>query len=187
MCIRARKTRSGHGRARPESQIGTKIRKMCAGLLCDIQRPSTDMESRTGSGQTRPRSGAPAAKPNAPIDNEELEPNGRNPTIAWRTRLADLASVCPMIPFSCNECSRATKKNTSKPDTPEAHRAVPAARTTCRVRSLNAKRRAHRSTQTHVCAPRHDAQRQEKYRPHWTTHAGHLIVNSSAQKEASRH
>ena len=60
----------------------------------------------------RPQTSPGDAKPNAPLDHEELEPDGQ---IAYRSvsaRLAHLSSDRPDIAFACKACSRAVGKAT---------------------------------------------------------------------------
>ena len=63
----------------------------------------------------RPQTSPGGAKPSAPLDHEELEPDGQKAYHSVSARLAYLAADRPDIAFSCKECSRAVEKAT-RPD-----------------------------------------------------------------------
>ena len=52
------------------------------------------------------------AKPNKPLDHEELEPDGQKAYHSVSARLSYLAADRPDIAFACKECSRAVGKAT---------------------------------------------------------------------------
>ena len=60
----------------------------------------------------RPQTSPGGAKPSAPLDHEELEPDGQQAYHSVSARLAYLASDRPDIAFACKECSRAVGKAT---------------------------------------------------------------------------
>ena len=65
-----------------------------------------------GPQAVRPQTSPGRAKPSAPLDHEELEPDGQNSYHSVSARLAYLASDRPDIAFACKECSRAVEKAT---------------------------------------------------------------------------
>ena len=58
----------------------------------------------------RPQTIRGGAKPSAPLDHEELEPDGQKAYHSVSARLAYLASDRPDIAFACKDCSRAVGK-----------------------------------------------------------------------------
>ena len=60
----------------------------------------------------RPQTSPGGAKPGAPLDHEELEPDGQEAYHSVSAELAYLASDRPDIAFACKECSRAVGKAT---------------------------------------------------------------------------
>ena len=61
---------------------------------------------------SRPQTSPGGAKPSAPLDHEELEPDGQKAHHSVSARLAHLTSDRPDIAFACKECSRAVGKST---------------------------------------------------------------------------
>ena len=60
----------------------------------------------------RPQTSPGGAKPNAPLDHEELEPDGQKAYYSVSARLSYLASDRPDLAFACKECRRAVGKAT---------------------------------------------------------------------------
>ena len=60
----------------------------------------------------RPKTSPGGAKPNGPLDHEELEPDGQKAFHSVSARLAYLASDRPDFAFDCKECSCAFGKAT---------------------------------------------------------------------------
>ena len=65
-----------------------------------------------GPQSARPQTSSGGAKPSAPLDHEELFPDGQQAYHSVSARLAYLASDRPDIAFACKECSRAVGKAT---------------------------------------------------------------------------
>ena len=65
-----------------------------------------------GRQAARPQTSPGGAKPNAPLDHEELLPDGQNAYHSVSAKLSYLASDRPEIAFACKECSRAVGKAT---------------------------------------------------------------------------
>ena len=67
----------------------------------------TQSWAELGLQAARPQTSPGGAKPSAPLDHEELEPDGHKACHSASARVACLASDRPDIAFACKECSRA--------------------------------------------------------------------------------
>ena len=98
-----------------EGNIGTRIRQRGSGVesLCDVQRVRNDVGTRDarvamlGLQSARPQTSPGGAKPNAPLNREELELDGQKANHTVSARLAHVAPDRPDIALACEECSRA--------------------------------------------------------------------------------
>ena len=95
-----------------------------------------------GLGAARPQTSPDGAKPNAPLDHEELDLNGQKANHCVPARLAYLAVDRLDIAVRRKECSR--ESNTCKPHTLEAYWTILAPRAPSRVGVPTARRGEHR-------------------------------------------
>ena len=82
-----------------------------SGLTSDTRRAELAV-AELGLQAGRPQTSPGGAKPSAPLDHEEPEPDGQQAYHCVSARLADLASDRPDIAAACKECSRAVGKAT---------------------------------------------------------------------------
>ena len=88
----------------------------------------------------RPQTSPGGVKPNAPLDHEELEPDGQTAYHSVSARLTYLASDRPDTAFVYKECKREVKGNTGRSHTLETKRTILAPHATSRVGVLTARR-----------------------------------------------
>ena len=75
-------------------------------VMCSAELAAAEL----GLQAMRPQTSPSGARPNAPLDHEELELDGQKAHHSVSARLAYLASDRPDVAFACSECSRAVGK-----------------------------------------------------------------------------
>ena len=84
-----------------------------SGLTWEAEPPHSELAvAELGLQAARPQTSPSGAKPSAPLDHEELEPDGQKAYHCVSARLSYLASDRPDSAFACKECSRAVGKAT---------------------------------------------------------------------------
>ena len=107
------KARSGPGSDSDATVLNRCVTYSDSGLTWEADPRHAELAvAEVGQQAARPQTSPSGAKPSAPLDHEELEPDGRKNYHSVSARLAHLASDRLDIAFFCKECSRAIGKAT---------------------------------------------------------------------------
>ena len=106
-----RKVRLGRGYDSEATTLNRCVMCSDVGLTWEADPRHAELAAaELGLQAMRPQTSAGGARPNAPLDHEELEHDGQKAHHSASARLAYLASDRPDVAFACSECSRAVGK-----------------------------------------------------------------------------
>ena len=109
----ARKARLGTGYDSEATVLNSCVTYSDSGLTWEADPQHAELAvAELGLQAARPQTSPRGAKPNKPMDHEELEPDGQKAHHSVSARLSFLSADRPVVALACKECSRTVGKAT---------------------------------------------------------------------------